>query len=131
MKIEINQYRLQFTEQSYIIRASKSWNNLPGYIRENKSIMSFKKQMKEWTIMQRPREPDWGPMRTRTDRRMKDCHWIVSLFWYTLVIVMDFFLKCVTHLVILIYLLCSLIYCRVFRLKEQLISWDIWSYDIL
>ena len=57
-KIRIKEPRLQFTEQNFMIRSSRDWNNLPDYLRENESLMSFKNKIKLLMHQRRLREPD-------------------------------------------------------------------------
>ena len=52
MTIRINDPRIQFTEQSFRLKASRDWNELPEYLRK-KNISSFKKQLKEWILSER------------------------------------------------------------------------------
>ena len=57
-KIIYKEPRLKFTDQDFMTRGSRQWNNLPDHIRGNESLVSFKKQMKELMLERRQREPD-------------------------------------------------------------------------
>ena len=60
MMIQITEPRLLFTEQKLILRDSREWNRLPDYLRQNRKISNFKKQLNDLIVMERRsnREPD-------------------------------------------------------------------------
>ena len=58
MKINITEPRLLFSEQNFTVRASRDWNRLPDNIRMNKKLTIFKKQVRNWVLQMRERQPD-------------------------------------------------------------------------
>ena len=58
MTIRILEPRIMFTEHNFTLRASRDWNRLPDFIRNNDKLQSFKKQVKKWVKEQRHLEPD-------------------------------------------------------------------------
>ena len=58
--IETTIPRLQNTQIGYRWQTVQNWNELSQDIRENKSLISFKKQVKKWLVEKRT--PDPGPV---------------------------------------------------------------------
>ena len=55
--VKINPPRLQFTQKGWRWRSTETWNQLPGDIREIKSLQLMKKKVKAWIIDRRNNEP--------------------------------------------------------------------------
>ena len=54
----VEEPRIQFTNQDFLLRGCNFWNTLPEYMRDNGSLPSFKKQLKLLLLERRQLEPN-------------------------------------------------------------------------
>ena len=57
MKIQMTEPRLKFTKRSFLWKSSNTWNLLTDEMRTRTTLAVFKKEMRDWIIKRRCREP--------------------------------------------------------------------------
>ena len=57
-QIFINEPRIQFSNQEFLLRGCRLWNELPEHMRDGLELSCFKRQFKSWLMERRQLEPD-------------------------------------------------------------------------